>query len=354
MKHHQFGFSKWPAILSCPRFASDDKESEESKRGTSAHEDLAEWLAAYLRGVPCLNENGDAGWAADTICKIAETTNVFSESFLSVGEDNACVPGVYGTCDAWAKRTRDNTICVFDFKSGAQSGVDYMPQVKGYAYAISLNMRKSGETVSDNVECYVLYGASHTVVKRTYTFGDLADTAFNVHDVITSSGTMEPKCCANCKYCANAMKCKASVRAVVDIADDAISGMSDAKRYDFLVGVKGMIEKALEDLKTIAAESKDKALDDGEIRYELHTDKRGRSTGVDVCKMVKSLEDELSTYVAPYLLLAKCSMSKKDWCEMMIGEAKSHGKNKKYLEELYDNNCKFGNPASRMVKVERN
>lgn len=343
-KHHPMGFSKWPMISVCPSFDSVEQTNKAAEEGTAKHVDFEESINEINTGVPALHSTESAKWAAEYVASVANGAKVNSETkVVDVGT------GVFGYCDAWCV-TADGQLCVFDYKSGARTDLDQMPQVMGYAHAI-LTMDELGLELdpSKAVACYLLYGASHEVVKSVFTYNDLALMSDVCMASCAHSGSvfnMSPAC----RYCKHKDTCPALGHALAEFKRNFLSDLSDAKKYYVLSSMKSAIEAEIERLKGVAAENGG-VLDDGEYRYETKTS-RGKAKANDIVNLWQELCDR-NVMIEQSDIMKACTISKTAFRDLCRDEAKANGVKVKELDEMYERNTVYGDDVTRLVRVER-
>lgn len=342
--HHKYSFSKWPAFKICGHYESDERESEEAKSGTAKHLDFEECINEVNTGVPAMHESEGARWAANYLKSIAGNREINTETQVVIPAGMVC-EGISGYCDAWF--IKDNELYVIDFKSGALGSIDYMPQVMGYALALA----SYNESVKSNpIHCILLFGASKEVVNNTYSYSKLVE---NAAEITINLNSKDNKPCANgmCKYCKHSKECEAMAGNIIKFKDNALTNMSNASLYDWCVSAKSAIEKWMDDIKQIAINNGG-VLDDGKVRYEIKTDKRGRMTSVNVAQLWYDMSDKGCSITQEQLMKA-CTISKKAFTDLYKADAKSNGMLVKDIESKYSERCTYGEPASKLIKVER-
>ena len=355
-RHHELSFSKWSALKVCPHFQSSERVTKEAKGGSDSHDNLEELIHARNTSSPCGSEalkDSKAAFALDFIDEKIGNSCVFIHSEEKVEVVSGLgfpAEGVFGYCDAWSI-DEDGRLKVFDYKSGASTNFDDMPQVMGYALAICSQLRRDGVRFNENeIDCYVIYGSDYHTSYGMFTLDQLLENAVVVMDKVQNKAHCSCELNGHCKYCGGNMKCDKLREEIIGVNEGTLAEMPDAKLYSLMSVIKSVAEKKLDELKE-TARANGGFLDSGDIRYELRADKHGRMTGVDVNGLRLDLM-ERGVEVTPEVLIGSCSIAKGAFKELVKDDAKLHGVKVKELEEMYDKRSVFGKPSEKMVRVD--
>ena len=351
-QHHELSFSKWSALKVCPNFQSSERVTKEAKGGSDSHDNLAELIYARNNGVPSTVKDDKAWFALDFIESKLDNKSEFihsEEKVKVIGGFGYPAEGVFGYCDAWV--LDGERLKVFDYKSGASTNFDDMPQVMGYALAICTMLKNDGRTFNENeIDCYVIYGSDYHTSYGMFTLDQLLENAVVVMDKVQNNEHCSCELNGHCQYCGGNMKCDKLREEIIGVNEGTLAEMPDAKLYSLMSVIKSVAEKKLDELKE-TARANGGFLDSGDIRYELRADKHGRMTGVDVNGLRLDLM-ERGVDVAPEVLIGSCSIAKGAFKELVKDDAKLHGVKVKELEEMYDKRSVFGKPSEKMVRVD--
>lgn len=343
--HHELSFSKWPMWNACPCFDSDG-DTAATVAGTAQHLDFEESINEVNTGVPALHSTPGAAWAAGVASELAGSEHINSETRVEVLDTGVpYLRGIFGFCDAHF--VSGGHLTVIDYKSGGKTELDYMPQLAGYAFAL-LSSAKGLFITDDVVTCVILYGATREVVKRDFTSDELAEIAKRIVSSRLADDRI-PRCGAACRYCSHRLECTAIGGKLAAFRRGELAEMSDAKLYATLSAMKAAIEAEMERLKGVAA-ANGGALDDGEVRYEIHTS-RGRAKANDIVGMWQSLCDR-DVLIEQADIMKACTISKAAFVDMAKAEARAKGVKVKELGEIYERNTLYGDDIAKLVRVE--
>lgn len=338
-EHHRYGFSSWPALSICGGWESDGAKSEAAKRGTELHKQYAD---ALNKGDPENAADAGAAWAARLtleVFKPEESAILLVEKKLDIRGD-VPMSGVYGYCDAMI--VQGDRMIVFDYKSG-RSGMDYMPQLAGYAMAAAT----MSKTEIKSFDLYVLFGGDFVKEERLgLTWDQLVDVASTVEANLT--GSLTPKACDWCKYCRRRSSCSAANAVVNKAYEGAMASMSAPVALAFCEQVEKLID-AEKEKRRAEIEAAGGAMEDMGIRYEIK-EKKGRSTGVDVASLYMSAP----VSIASADMMGACTITKKNFTALVLKNAKEQDKSVKKVEveKLYDSRCTFGEPTKTLVRTK--
>lgn len=217
-QHHEFGMSRWPALLDCQCFESAG-ENKNTEMGTNWHWWFAHYLdmfcaegkgempeelysrGAYIAARQVVEEVKAFGGDPDKI-KIEQRVTISTGGMLN---------GVFGTADAYYYEPENKRLYVWDFKTFYNPARDYTAQLMGYAYAIA-SSEKAGWEREDTVHIGVCYGdtpsKNHT---DTVTLAEMCDVYQAVCGAYAAirDWKAEPTQCGWCELCKHKAVCPA-------------------------------------------------------------------------------------------------------------------------------------------------
>jgi hypothetical protein len=155
--HHEFGMSRWPAVLDCRCFKGQEG-GKDAQFGTEKHELFAHFVESMKAGFEAdIPEDLYARGAYDGAKALVATVealggnkgDIRTETRVEVKE--GALEGVFGTADAvW---TDGETILVCDFKTFWNPSRKYDAQLAGYAWAVMTSEAPKAKDVALMV-CY--------------------------------------------------------------------------------------------------------------------------------------------------------------------------------------------------------
>jgi hypothetical protein len=155
--HHEFGMSRWPAVLDCPCFKGQEG-GKNAAYGTEKHELFAHYVESTKAGFEAdIPEDLHARGALEAARALVATVealggnkaDIRTETRVEVKE--GALEGVFGTADAvW---TDGKTILVCDFKTFWNAARTYDAQLAGYAWAVMTSEAPKAKDVALMV-CY--------------------------------------------------------------------------------------------------------------------------------------------------------------------------------------------------------
>ena len=310
MEHHKLGPSKFPAWEECLCYSSSDRETDDSRSGTDAHDELHRALTDknYVPSDPAVD------WALKWIEAEADGAPVESEVKLigSVGR----LEGIFGTADViWEK---DGAVHIADFKRFSDGTTDYTPQLMGYA---ALNL-KHDAPIEGKVCLHILHGGVFKAETVETTNKECYERTTALLIRVAVGG--EPRICKWCQWCDRASECSATTKAV-DVVHNNLPSFARLSLCQKLV-VLDAVDKLS---KSLREEAKKQAVENGGfiemdgIRYEMKP-----WAGASKCRDIREVADamrspsvehrlrgDISEQVqveglTPAELLAACSLSK--------------------------------------------
>lgn len=285
-QHHEFGMSKWPALLDCACFEGVEG-NKDAEFGTGKHELFAHFLEQFKAGGECdepedLHSRGayvaakqiiDAikGFDGDMSCLHIEERVEITHGMLK---------GVFGTADAYYCDD-SGRVYVWDFKTFYNPSRDYTSQLVGYAFAVAEKVHYA-LTRESTIYIGICYGdqpsKNHTEV---LTLDDVFEEMHKVHKVKADlrDGKAQPVQCGWCELCKHKSVCpafkavamsvmstpdlafaieswgdlpverKAQLGVIAEAVSKWVDGVREAMKNDLLAG--GKIEDAANGIKYV-------------------------------------------------------------------------------------------------------
>lgn len=212
--HHEFGMSRWPALLDCACFEGIEN-NKDADFGTGKHEMFAHFLEQFKQGVECDEPEDLHSRGAYVAAKqIVETIKGFDGdmSCLHIEErvdiTHGLLKGVFGTADAYYADD-EGRVFVWDFKTFYNPSRDYTAQLVGYAFAVAEKVHYA-LTRESTIYIGICYG-DHPSKNHTepLTVDDVFNEMHNIYKVHADirDGKARPTQCGWCELCKNKASC---------------------------------------------------------------------------------------------------------------------------------------------------
>ena len=353
--HHEFGMSKWPAVLDCLCFKGREG-GKDAAFGTEKHELFAHFVESTKVGFEAdipddLHARGAYEGAKALVATVealgGNKGDIRTETRVEIKE--GALEGVYGTADAvW---TDGETILVCDFKTFWNPSRKYDAQLAGYAWAV---MTAEAPEATD-VVLMVCYGdnPSKSYVQRlnVMSLKEIVDTVAEARIDRLAATDNDATQCGWCELCERNTTCP-SLRKVAEAVTKPIYASIPAQWETLPVEVKAQMLVLAETVSKWADAVREKAKEDllnGEaiedeangIRYVLqHRSGRKTPRPVDAWTML------VGRGVDGEAIKARLSIKATDVKDLL----KSVGIKGKVADELVESVSDVGNGSTVMVR----